>query len=154
MEEFFQYSKKEMALFARQQPVIYRSPKFPKKFQMAISQKKNDPVVGKYFNIKRKNNWIKAKAVKRSGQKITFSYYHKDRIQYITLAKDSDDIKGLNKKQFSKSDKVEAVENGKWYAATILKKDPTSNLYFIHYDNYSKKYDCWLHYSDLRKKQK
>lgn len=49
---------------------------------------------------------------------------------------------------FNVNDKVEAVENGKWYKATILKVE--DGKYYIHWEGYASSYDQWITPDKLR----
>jgi hypothetical protein len=49
---------------------------------------------------------------------------------------------------FSVNDKIEGMDQGKWYKATILKTDGTR--YFVHWDGYSATYDSWLTTDKMR----
>jgi hypothetical protein len=46
------------------------------------------------------------------------------------------------------NDKIEGLDQGKWYKATILKTDGTR--YMVHWDGYSSTYDSWLTTDKMR----
>lgn len=54
---------------------------------------------------------------------------------------------------YSVGDKIEAVENGKWYKATVLKVQGLKvqgAKYFIRWDGYDAKYDAWVSPAEMR----
>jgi hypothetical protein len=54
----------------------------------------------------------------------------------------------LAQSTYNVNDKVEGLDQGKWYKATILKTDGTK--YFVHWDGYSNTYDSWLTTDKMR----
>lgn len=54
----------------------------------------------------------------------------------------------LSAQTYNVNDKIEGLDQGKWYKATILKTDGTK--YFVHWDGYSSSYDSWLTTDKMR----
>ena len=153
LQEFHTYSRKEMAFFASQIPSFYSTENFPKNFSLSKSLNKTNPKLGCYYEIKINDRWRKAKIADIKNKKVTLSFYENDRIKNLTLNEDSNDLRPFKVQYYKKSQLVEAWDNGRWYPATILKVDKKLGLHYIHYNNYSIKYDCWLAYNYLRLKK-
>ncbi len=51
-------------------------------------------------------------------------------------------IQTIAQTTFNVNDKIEAIDQGKWYKATVLKVE--NGKYFIHWDGYSSSYDVWI----------
>jgi hypothetical protein len=108
----------------------------------------SSPRLGERIEAFDGDDWYRAIITEVKGElyKVHYYGYEFDEDQYVTAK----EIRRAAPKQFKVGDAVEAEQDGKWYAAHILKVKGGAHL--VSYDDYDE--TEWLPSSGIRKRKR
>jgi hypothetical protein len=162
LSELAEDIKEDMAFAEDQRSVFTTTGDFEPQMELAVAQRKIDPLISRRLEVRSEGDWYKARVIDVRGGSYRVHYFGFEdsddewvtqrQFRMPTILANSRNRAGaadVKSTQYNIGANVEVNWEGKWYAAKIMRNQAGRHL--VHYVGYNEDWDEWVTDNKIRR---
>jgi len=162
LSELAEDIKEDMAFAEDQRSVFTTTGNFEPEMELAVAQRKIDPLISRRLEVRSEGDWYKARVIDaRAGSyRVHYFGFEDSDDEWVTQrevrmptalanGRNRDGATNVKSTEYNAGANVEVSWQGKWYPAKILKGQTGRHL--VHYVGYDEGWDEWVTDNKIRR---